>query len=277
MKKKVLKQPTANSQQPITVLVTGANGQLGLTFKELYEVNEQNIDFIFVAKSELDITKEQELKQYFKINQFDYCVNCAAYTNVEQAEKTPEIAYKVNAEGVEILSEACKDTNTILIHISTDYVFDGEKIEPYAITDKPNPINEYGKSKLLGEQYIQELLDKYFIVRTSWLYSKNYGRNFYRTILEKAKTEKELFVTDEQKGCPTNTENLANYIINMIIYELKNYGIKHFSDENIITWYNFAEQILKEHHLLEKIRLVKDNKYITFAERPQNSILGKQH
>lgn len=254
------------------VLVTGANGQLGLTIKELFEVNNENIDFVLVAKSELDITKEKQLKLYFQENQFDYCINCAAYTNVEQAEKTPDIAYKVNAEGVKYLAEACKEIETVLIHISTDYVFDGEKTEPYTIKDTPNPINEYGKSKLKGEQYIQDILDKYFIVRTSWLYSKKYGNNFYRTILKKAKEGKKLYVTDSQKGCPTNTENLSNYILSLIKVESKNYGIKHFCDEKAMTWYDFAEQILNE-HLYNNIKLVKVKNYRTFARRPKNSVL----
>ena len=180
------------------VLVTGANGQLGKTINELFSKNEDNLKFTFATRAELDITKEANLKVFFRNNKFDYCINCAAYTNVEQAEKTPKTAYKVNAEGVKYLAEACKETDTVLIHISTDYVFDGEKTEPYTVKDKPNPINEYGKSKLLGEQHIQDILEKYFIIRTSWLYSKKYGNNFYKTILEKAKAEKELFITDEQ-------------------------------------------------------------------------------
>ena len=199
------------------VLVTGANGQLGKTIEELFSINDANLEFTFVSKENLDITNEDELLLYFKANKFDYCINCAAYTNVEQAEKTPEIAYKVNAEGVKNLAQVCKDANTILIHISTDYVFDGEKSEPYLVSDIPNPINEYGKSKLLGEQYIQKSLCNYFIIRTSWLYSKKYGKNFYKSILDKAKVEKELLITDEQIGCPTNTVNLAQFIHQLII------------------------------------------------------------
>lgn len=255
------------------VLVTGANGQLGKTINELFSKNEENIEFTFVTKATLDITKEVVLKQFFKNNKFDYCINCAAYTNVEQAEKTPEIAYKVNAEGVKYLAEACKETDTVLIHISTDYVFDGEKEEPYTTEDKPNPINEYGKSKLLGEQYIQDILKEYFIIRTSWLYSKKYGRNFYRTILKKAKAGEKLFVTDEQKGCPTNTENLAKYIISLLICKSTHYGIRHFCDDKIMTWYNFVEKILKENRLYDKVKLAKAKNYRTFAARPKNSIL----
>ena len=131
------------------VLVTGSNGQLGKTIEELYEDHNLGVDFEFVTKTELDITSEDKVASFFKNKHYDYCINCAAYTNVEQAEKTPEIAFKVNAEGVKNLAKTCKEANTILIHISTDYVFDGEKSEPYMPSDLPNPINEYGKSKLL--------------------------------------------------------------------------------------------------------------------------------
>ena len=271
---KGLNKPITNNQQPTTILVTGSKGQLGLTFKELYD-NKTELNLTFLSKEELDISEEIQVKKYFKKNYFDYCINCAAYTNVEQAEKTPEIAYKVNAEGVKYLAEACKETNTILIHISTDYVFDGEKGEPYTIDDLPNPINEYGKSKLLGERFIQEILQDYFIIRTSWLYSKKYGNNFYRTILEKAKTKKELFVTDKQIGCPTNTESLAKYIMDLVINKFTGYGIKHYSDGAAMTWFDFANQILSENNLKNKTNLVKGNKYITFARRPKNSVLTK--
>lgn len=256
------------------VLVTGSNGQLGKTIHELFSKNKDKLEFTFLSKEELDITEEKNSRAFFKNNKFDYCINCAAYTNVEQAEKTPQIAHKVNAEAVKLLAKACNETSTTLIHISTDYVFDGKKTEPYTIKDIPNPINEYGKSKLLGEKYIQDILDKYFIVRTSWLYSKKYGNNFYRTILKKAKEGKKLYITDSQKGCPTNTENLSNYILNLIKGESKNYGIKHFCDEKAMTWYDFAEQILNE-HLYNNIKLVKVKNYRTFARRPKNSVLTK--
>lgn len=257
------------------VLVTGANGQLGKTINELFSKNEDNLKFTFVTKAELDITKASNINRFFKNNSFDYCINCAAYTNVEQAEKTPKIAYKVNAEGVKYLAEACKKSNTVLIHISTDYVFDGEKKEPYTTEDKPNPINEYGKSKLLGEQHIQNVLVDYFIVRTSWLYSKKYGNNFYKTILKKAKAGEALFVTDKQKGCPTNTENLAKHIINVIASKSKHYGIKHFSDDKVMTWYDFANQILKENKLYDSVKLAKAKNYRTFAQRPKHTIFKK--
>lgn len=256
-----------------SVLVTGANGQLGKTIRELYSHNHIEYDFTFVTKSQLDITDKKIVKSFFNQNQFDYCINCAAYTNVEQAEKTPDIAYKINAEAVKYLAEACLKTKTILIHISTDYVFDGEKKEPYMVEDLPNPINEYGKSKLLGEQYIQEILDSYFIVRTSWLYSKKYGKNFYKTILEKAETEPLLSITAKQTGCPTNTESLSKFIYRMIKIKSSNFGIYHFSDSKAMTWYDFASEILKEHNISTKMKLEKNDNYFTLARRPINSVL----
>lgn len=255
------------------ILVTGAGGQLGKTIEELYAKNTINLEFVFVSRERLDITERESITSIFKIHNFDYCINCAAYTNVEQSEKTPEIAYKINAEGVKNLAEVCKTFNSVLIHISTDYVFDGEKKEPYTTADLPNPINEYGKSKLQGEKYIQETLERYFIIRTSWLYSKKYGNNFYRTILEKSKQEKELRITDLQIGCPTDTVNLTNYILSFIINEDKAFGVNHFSDKIAMTWYHFAKKILIENNMYQKISLVKMNNYRTFAARPKNSVL----
>ena len=257
----------------IKVLVTGASGQLGKTIEELYKENDFNIEFIFFDKSNFDITDKPQINQIFNQRKFDYCINCAAYTNVEQAEKTTQLAYEINAEGVKNLALVCKANNVILIHISTDYVFDGEKSEPYTVDDTPNPINEYGKSKLLGEQYIEETILQYFIVRTSWLYSKKHGNNFYKTILKKAEKDIELYITDEQIGCPTNTVNLSKFIIDIIHFNNKNFGIFHFCDKKAMSWYYFSLQILKENNLSHKIKLVKAKNYHTFARRPKNSVL----
>ncbi|SEP82331.1 dTDP-4-dehydrorhamnose reductase [Hyunsoonleella jejuensis] len=255
------------------VLVTGADGQLGQTIKELYAVNKLGLDFVFVSKKELDITNIKNIDNFFDKHKFEYCINCAAYTNVEEAEKTPELAYNINAEGVKNLAYKCKETNTVLIHVSTDYVFDGEKKGAYTINDKPNPINEYGKSKLEGENYIHNILNKYFIIRTSWLYSRKYGNNFYKTIVKKATTKKELCITTEQKGCPTSTINLSKFIIKLIQENYKAYGILHFCDEKIMTWFDFAKQVLLENNMSNSISLVKVNNYRTFARRPKNSVL----
>ena len=151
------------------VLVTGANGQLGQTIKTLYNENDEGVQFVFTNKNELDITNLEETSDFFSKTKYDYCINCAAYTNVEQAEESIELAFKINAEAVKNLAILCKKHKTILIHISTDYVFDGKKKTPYTETDSTNPINQYGKSKLKGEQDISNTLEEYFIIRTSWL------------------------------------------------------------------------------------------------------------
>lgn len=255
------------------ILVTGANGQLGETLKEHFEDNSMDLNFVFASKEVLNITKREELSIYFNKNEFDYCINCAAYTNVEQAEKTPEIAYNINAEGVKNLAQICNNKGVVLIHISTDYVFDGEKSTPYQVDDKTNPINVYGESKLRGEKYIQDIMTNYFIVRTSWLYSKKHGHNFYKFIINKARTEKNLSITIEQKGCPTDTVSLSRFILGLILENRKDFGVFHFSDKQVMTWYDFAKQILLENNLLHNINLVKVNNYRTFARRPKNSVL----
>ncbi|MFS4466249.1 dTDP-4-dehydrorhamnose reductase [Maribacter sp. 2210JD10-5] len=253
------------------VLVTGANGQLGQCIQKIAEEYD-SVDFVFKDSKELNIINADKVDSIFKDINFDFCINCAAYTNVEQAEKTPEIAFKVNAEGVRNLALACKDYNVVLIHISTDYVFDGEKEGPYTVEDIPNPINEYGKSKLRGEKYIQEILGNYLIIRTSWLYSE-LERNFYSTILKKAKAGEELRITDDQTGCPTNALHLARFIIEQLSIARPNSGILHFTDGKAMTWYGFAKLILEENNLACKVQLVKDDNYRTFANRPRNSVL----
>ncbi len=251
------------------VLVTGSGGQLGLTIQELC-INYSGLEFFFKDSTELDITNVENVKECFTTGCYDYCINCAAYTNVEQAEKTPEIAYSVNAKGVENIAQICKENKVTLIHISTDYVFDGRKKEPYTINDNPNPINEYGKSKLAGERYIQEFLNEYYIIRTSWLYSKKYGKNFYRTILEKVKKGEDLKITKTQVGCPTETTNLTNFIINELIINDKEFGIHHYTDGVRMTWYSFAKTIIKNNELDIKI---SPKEHSSKVNRPTNSEL----
>jgi len=255
------------------VLVTGSNGQLGKCIQKAAK-NYPDLEFDFRTSKELDITKTNDINSVLGAGDFKYCVNCAAYTDVEQAEKTPERAFEVNAEGVKNIAMACKLHDTFFIHISTDYVFDGEKKLPYTIDDIPNPINEYGKSKLLGEKYLQEILNKYFIIRTSWLYSE-FGENFYKTILEKAKTQKTLHITNQQLGSPTDANNLAKHILELIISSNKNYGIYHFTDGEAMTWYDFATKIILDNNLNSITKVVIDNNYSSFARRPKFSVLKK--
>ncbi|KSA12811.1 dTDP-4-dehydrorhamnose reductase [Maribacter dokdonensis] len=250
------------------VLVTGANGQLGQCLQKIApSYNELNV--IFKSSKELDITDILGIEEAFVKGNFNYCINCAAYTNVEQAEKTPDIAYKVNAEGVKNLANVCKSYNTTLIHISTDYVFDGEKDEPYTVKDVPNPINEYGKSKLLGEKHIQEIMDNYCIIRTSWLYSE-FGKNFYTTILKKAKTDDILRISNTQLGYPTNAMNLGEFIIGEIKLNEFKYRVYHFTDKIEMTWYQFAVKIINDKKLSNKV-LIFDNNTAYLASRPKNS------
>lgn len=253
------------------VLVTGANGQLGRCIQKIADLYT-DINFVFKDSNALDITDAAKVDSTFKSVVFDYCINCAAYTDVEQSEKTPQRAFEVNADGTKNIALACRENNTVLIHISTDYVFDGEKETGYTTEDIPNPINEYGRSKLQGEKYAQEILKNYFIIRTSWLYSE-FGKNFYTTILKKANTEKTLYIADGQIGCPTNANNLAEYIVGQIILNELNYGNHHFTDGKAMTWYEFAQKIVKEHIFERSVEVVRDKNYRTFAARPANSIL----
>ena len=254
------------------ILVTGADGQLGKCIQKR-TADYSAYEFVFHNSKTLDITNQQQVFDVFHEGQFDYCINCAAYTNVEQAEKTPEPAYAVNAQGAKNVALACAKNQVVLVHVSTDYVFDGNKGAPYYTTDETNPINEYGKSKLGGEKYIQEALKFHFIVRTSWLYSE-FGANFYKTILTKAQSGEALRITDEQTGCPTNANNLAGYILELVAQESKNYGIHHFTDGVAMTWYDFAKKILEENNLLDQVQLDRAKNYRTFAMRPKSSILG---
>ncbi|AXT58738.1 dTDP-4-dehydrorhamnose reductase [Aquimarina sp. AD1] len=256
------------------VLVTGGDGQLGKCIKAL-EMGHPTIDFRFASSKVLDITNKKNIAEFFKNNSLDYVVNCAAYTNVEQAEKEPDKAYLVNAEGVKNLAEICKKYDATLIHISTDYVFDGHKNTPYTEEDVPNPINEYGKSKLAGEQYIEEILKSYFIIRTSWLYSQ-YGKNFYKAIREKCKTEKKLAITTSEVGTPTNANDLGYFLLQIIEIKSKKFGVYHFSNSGSATWYDFAREIVKRLGKLETIKLEKIDNYPTFAKRPGYSVLSKE-
>ena len=246
------------------ILVTGASGQLGLTLKNL-SLNT-NYQWVFTTKEKVDITDINSISTFFANKKFDFCVNCAAYTNVEGAESEIDESNQVNVEGVQNLVIACNLNQTILIHISTDYVFDGLKKTPYIESDPTAPLNQYGKSKLLGELQILQNSNSFYIIRTSWLYSKKISASFYSSILTKAKKGDSLTVVNDQKGTPTDAENLANFILK-IIEKQPEKGIYHFSDEKIMSWFDLAVQILKEHGLDNEIIPIKTTK--TKAVRPK--------
>ncbi len=258
----------------IKVLVTGSKGQLGQTIQQLFGFQDENMEFTYVSKKELDITDKNQVDSFLNQHKFNYCINCAAYTNVEQAEKTPEIAFKVNAEGVKHLAQGCLKNNTVLIHVSTDYVFDGKKKKPYTEDNVPNPINEYGKSKLLGEQNIQRILSNYFIIRTSWLYSKEVGHNFYKAIINKINNKQELRILTSQKGTPTNCEELSKFMVTLIKTQQCNFGIYHFSALGEATWYDFALEIAKhfKYNTIYPIKPSEEPEQKT--KRPLNSVLN---
>ncbi len=256
------------------VLVTGANGQLGRCIKDA-STNFDHIVFVFCSRQQLDIDHPEALKRFFENQTFDYCINTAAYTNVEKAESETDKAFQTNAEAVSKLANICQENDITLLHVSTDYVFDGEKRSPYLENDLTNPLNVYGSSKLKGEEYITELCEKFFIVRTSWLYSQ-YGHNFFNTILNYAKQGKPLTITTEQTGVPTNANDMALALLNIITENRKDYGIFHFSNLGKATWFDFAEEILMASQQFEATNLVKTDHYRTFAIRPKFSVLDTQ-
>ncbi|MDA9900609.1 dTDP-4-dehydrorhamnose reductase [bacterium] len=255
----------------IKALVTGGNGQLAQSLKDV--VNHQDeLDVDFQDLPDLDITNKQQLESYFSNNELDYCINCAAYTAVDLAEEQSDLAYAVNAEGPKYLAEVCQKHQVTLIHISTDFVFDGQKRIPYLETDAPNPLSVYGASKLQGERSIQETTEAYFIVRTSWLYSE-YGKNFIKTMLSLSETLNEISVVSDQIGSPTYAGDLAEVLIQIVLSSSTNYGVYHYSNSGTISWYDFAVEIFKQFGKTIEVKPIKTKDYPTAAKRPKYSVL----
>lgn len=253
------------------VLITGSGGQLGRCFKKKAQKFPE-IEFTFATSQDLDLSQFAVVGAYLRQNEFDFCINCAAYTNVEQAEREQEMAYLVNAESVKNLAEACEDSEIKLIHFSTDYVFDGNQSTPYTETDPTEPLNVYGASKLLGEQYIQEQTNRYLIFRTSWLYS-DIGKNFFNTIRTKAEAGETLNITTSQLGSPTNAYDLAEFVLKIVSRNTNDYGIYHYSNLGEATWFDFAKEILRL--MNSNTPLNESNDFQTLAERPKYSVLSK--
>ncbi|AJR02874.1 dTDP-4-dehydrorhamnose reductase [Siansivirga zeaxanthinifaciens] len=256
-----------------TILVTGGNGQLASCIKDISKVYN-HFKFIYTNRQDLDICDYSQLDNFFKLNTIDYCINCAAYTAVDKAEEDVEEAFLVNAIGAKNLAEACKIHQITLMHISTDFVFDGTKQSPYLETDSTNPLNIYGKSKLQGELEIQKILDTYFIIRTSWLYSE-YGNNFMKTMLRLAESRKEISVVNDQIGTPTYAGDLARVILHLIDSKTKVYGEYHYSNLGEISWYDFANAIFKLSNKNIVLNPINTVSYPTPANRPKYSVLDK--
>lgn len=255
------------------ILITGAGGQLGRTLA--YVAQEvQDVEVVYRSSADLDIRNKQAIEALFSRHQFDYCLNCAAYTKVELAQEQKNLAFEINAEGVRNLALVCEEFDTTLIHFSTDYVFDGAQDQPYREEDLPNPLNEYGASKLAGEREIMQVMRRYFIIRTSWLYSDQ-GTNFYKTIHQKASSGAALKVTTDQRGTPTNAYDLARFVWHIIHQQSQAYGLYHFSNTGEATWYDFAEAIVRLSKLTKTTTLEKTAGFKTKAQRPAYSVLDK--
>ena len=256
------------------VLVTGSNGQLASCIKDLAKQYE-GLNFIYTDYQELDICDLNQVNTFFKSNKkIDYCINCAAYTAVDKAESDVEKAFEINANGAKNLAIACSEFDAILIQISTDFVFDGEKNEPYTETDVAKPISVYGASKLQGEIEIKQTLETYFILRTSWLYSEH-GANFMKTMLKLAETRDEISVVSDQIGTPTYAGDLADVILKIISSKNTNFGLYHYSNEGVASWCEFAKAIFEASNIEIKLNPIKTSAYPTPAKRPVYSVMDK--
>jgi len=269
------------------ILVTGKNGQLGQSINKLINIetkienNPNSNEFIFVGRGELDLSSESSISHYFDSNdRFDVIINCAAYTAVDKAEEEQELANQVNHLAVKQLAGIAKEQKAKLIHISTDYVFDGESDKAYLETDETNPINVYGKTKLAGEKALQEIIPaNAMIIRTSWVYSE-FGNNFVKTMLNLGKERDELNVVSDQIGSPTYATDLAGAILKII--SNKNYQNKeqsteiyHYSNEGKISWYDFAKEIFKIAKIDCKVNPITTQQYPMPAKRPKNTLMNK--
>ena len=278
----------------MVVLVTGANGQLGQSIQSI-SGKYPEIDFVFCSSSDLDITNLENCQVVFDEFKPQFCINAAAYTAVDKAESEPAKAFDINANGAENLAITCKKFNTILIHISTDFVFDAYFSEGIAYydrelrlplksnlglteTDVPFPSGVYGLTKLQGEQAIQANWDKHFIIRTSWVYSK-FGNNFMKTMLRLASERDRLSVVADQIGTPTNAVDLAEVLIVIIVssfkFQVSSFGIYNFSNEGQCSWYDFANEIFRQKGVSIDLKPIPTSAYPTPAKRPAYSVLDK--
>lgn len=259
----------------LKVLVTGSNGQLGSELKHLSSVNT-NFEFTFIDSDVLNLSKPQEIIDYFADKSFEAIVNCAAYTAVDKAESESELADLINHQAVATLASIAKEKNIKLIHISTDYVFDGTNYRPYIEADLTKPVSVYGKTKLGGEQAIFSVCpSNTAIIRTSWLYS-GFGNNFVKTMLRLGSERDSLNVIFDQVGTPTYARDLARVILE-ILPKLKNTKpeIYHYSNEGVASWYDFAKAIFKISNINCKVNAITTAQYPTPAVRPNYSILDK--
>jgi len=269
------------------ILVTGKNGQLGRSIQNIVNTdtkigNNQSLnDFIFVGREDLDLSSKSSISYYFSNNdKFDLIINCAAYTQVDRAEQEAELANQINHLAVKQLASIASNKQSRLIHISTDYVFDGESNKLYLETDTPNPINVYSRTKLAGEKALQTVMPmNALIIRTSWVYSE-YHNNFVKTMLRLGKERDEVSVVSDQIGSPTYAADLADAILEIIKHKkfrdvAQTTQIYNYSNEGKISWYEFAKEIFKLAEIDCKVSPITTQQYPTPAKRPRNTLMKK--
>ncbi len=262
----------------MVVLVTGAAGQLGQSLQFIAS-NYSDCEFIFASSQDLDITNQEKVNVFFNANKIDFCINTAAYTAVDKAETEIEKATFINVTGSKNLAIACKKHNAKLIHVSTDFVFDGNSSTPYLESDKTNPLGVYGQTKLDGEIAVAQNMTDYFIIRTSWVYSQ-FGNNFMKTMLRLASERDSLSIVSDQIGSPTHAVDLAKAIMQIITKTQHptpstQYGIYNFSNEGKCSWYDFAVEIFRINNIVIDVKPIPTEAFPTPAKRPKYSLLDK--
>lgn len=252
------------------ILVTGFNGQLG--YDVVGEGKRHGLEMVGTTSKDLDITDEQAVTKYVEVLKPDAIIHCAAYTAVDKAEDNQETCWNVNVNGTKYLASAANKLNAKFIYISTDYVFDGKGVTPFRETDNPYPIGYYGQTKFEGEKVVKELLDKWFIVRISWVFGIN-GNNFIKTMLRLGEMRNQLNIVNDQYGSPTYTADLSKLLIQMI--QTNKYGTYHASNEGFCNWAEFARDIFKQAGKSVEVHGISTEQYPTRAERPKNSRMSK--
>lgn len=250
------------------IFVTGCNGQLGRAVNLQYK-DESNVTFVNTDVADLDITKVDDVISAVRAEKPDVIVNCAAHTAVDACETDWDNAYRINAIGPRNLSLAANEVNAKLVHISTDYVFDGKSTKPYTEFDAVDPQGAYGKTKLAGEEFVKAFANRYFIIRTAWLYGD--GNNFVKTMLRLSETNDAVSVVHDQVGSPTSTKELAGAIAHLIPTD--NYGLFHGTCEGVCSWADFTEEIFRLKGLSTKVNRITSAEFNAKAPRPAYSVL----
>ncbi|MFY7963734.1 MAG: dTDP-4-dehydrorhamnose reductase [Chitinophagaceae bacterium] len=263
------------------IIITGKDGQLGFELTQIQQQYSNQFDFLFTNRSDLDLMNEASIEAFINQHQPKYFINCAAYTAVDKAEIEKDIAFAINATAPSVIAKTCASINCQFIHISTDYVFDGEKKAPYLPSDEINPLNVYGASKATGEQLAIENNPQSIIIRTSWVYS-THGKNFVKTMLKLMSERESINVVADQIGCPTNAADLASAIMQITVKlndnnSLKHSNIYHYSNTGNISWFQFAQAIQEIAKLNCTVNPIPSSAYPTPAQRSNYSVMDTSY